>query len=74
MGHCEMLLAVAGLKEEEIARRTQKLASGNWGGFSPFEQQAFQFAQHKLTREPSTVGRKDIHLLTKTSGPRERWT
>ena len=63
-----MLLAVAGLKEDEIARRTQKLASGNWSDFSPFEQQSFQFA-HKLTREASTVGRKDVQLIVNTAGP-----
>jgi alkylhydroperoxidase family enzyme len=67
MGHSEMLLAVAGLKQEEIAKRTKNLAAGNWNVFPAHERQAFQFA-HKLTREPSAVGRGDIEALLKTYG------
>jgi hypothetical protein len=33
MGHCEMLLAVAGLDNKEIAERTRLLASGDWSSF-----------------------------------------
>jgi alkylhydroperoxidase family enzyme len=68
MGHSEMLLAVAGLKEDEIAKRTQNLAAGDWNDFAAHERQAFQFA-HKLTREPSSVSRGDIEALLKTYGP-----
>jgi hypothetical protein len=63
-----MLLAVAGLKEEEIARRTKKLASGDWSDFSSFEQQSFQFA-HKLTREPAAVNRQHVHSILNIAGP-----
>ncbi len=45
MGHCEMLLAVAGLEDNEIAERTRKLASGDWSSFTPAERAAFLFAQ-----------------------------
>ena len=68
MGHSEMLLAVAGLKDDEIAKRTKDLADGAWSAFAAHERQAFQFA-HKLTREPATVGRGDIEALVKTYGP-----
>lgn len=68
MGHSEMLLAVAGLKQDEITVRTKKLATGDWSDFPAPERQAFQFA-HKLTREPAKVGRGDIEALLKTFGP-----
>ena len=68
MGHSEMLLAVAGLKQDEIAQRTMKMASGDWTDFPVHERQAFEFA-HKLTREPSSVGSRDIQALLKTCGP-----
>ena len=35
MGHSEMLLAVAGLKPEEVKALTKKLASGDWSSFLP---------------------------------------
>jgi alkylhydroperoxidase family enzyme len=45
MGHCEMLLAVAGLDKNAITERTRQLASGDWSGFSPAERAAFHFAR-----------------------------
>ena len=42
-----MLLAVAGLKQDEIARRTKNLAAGDWSEFAAHEQQAFQFAHQR---------------------------
>ena len=68
MGHSEMLLAVAGLKPEEIKERTGKLATGDWSAFSPAEQLAFQFA-HKLTKKPSAVTDADVAALSKAFGP-----
>jgi alkylhydroperoxidase family enzyme len=62
MGHSEMLLAVAGLKEEEVKQRTEKLASGDWSDFPPAERAAFQFA-YKLTREPRAVADADVKSL-----------
>ena len=38
MGHSEMLLAVAGLKEDEVKERVRGLAAGDWSGFTPAEQ------------------------------------
>ena len=40
MGHCEMLLAVAGMTPEEIAATTRRLA-GAGSGASPAEKAAF---------------------------------
>ena len=37
MGHCEMLLAVAGLDEDKITERTRRLAGGDWSSFPPAE-------------------------------------
>ena len=65
-----MLLAVAGLKEEEIKERTRKLASGDWSDFPPAERLAFQFAC-KLAREPAALSDKDVQGLVATFG-RER--
>src|SRR5947209_1655018 len=68
MGHCEMLLAVAGLEKDEITKRTKRLAAGDWAGFPAHERQAFAFAE-KLTREPSAVSADDVKALVKTFGP-----
>lgn len=67
MGHSEMLLAVAGLNTEEIQRKTQLLAAGNWSDFPPAEARAFAFA-YKLTKQPSTVSDDDIKGLRESFG------
>jgi alkylhydroperoxidase family enzyme len=67
MGHSEMGLAVAGLKEDEIKKRTQRLSTGDWSDFPPAEKLAFQFA-YKLTLEPAAVSDKDVSRLTETLG------
>jgi hypothetical protein len=68
MGHSEMLLAVAGLKNDEIKLRTQKLASGDWSAFPSAESLAFQVG-HKLTREPAAFSDADRKALVATFGP-----
>src|SRR4051812_27994856 len=70
MGHCEMLLAVAGLNETDIADRTRLLASGDWSSFTPAERAAFHFAR-KQAKEPWAVEAADVALLTGHFG-RER--
>src|SRR5687768_5674461 len=67
MGHSEMLLAVAGLKPDEIQARTQKLAEGDWSDFSPAEQVAFQFA-YKQAKEPGKLTDADVRGLTGAFG------
>lgn len=67
MGHSQMLLAVAGLKDDEIEQRTQKLAAGNWAAFPPAERLAFRFAD-KLSRQPASLTDKDMRDLVTTFG------
>jgi alkylhydroperoxidase family enzyme len=68
MGHSEMLLAVAGLSNEQIKQRTQKLAAGDRSEFPPAHQLAFRFAE-KMTREPEAVSDKDVRELVEVFGP-----
>ena len=68
MGHSEMLLAVAGLKPEEIKKRTEKLSSGDWSDFPASEQLAFQFG-YNLTKKPSSISTKEAKQLVSTFGP-----
>ena len=67
MGHSEMVLAVAGLKPDEITSRTKKLAEGDWSDFSPAEQLAFQFA-YKQARAPGKLTDADVRGLTESFG------
>ncbi len=62
MGHTEMLLAVAGIDNEEIAERCRKLALGKWSEFSPAERTAFVFA-HKQAKTPWAVTEGDVKQL-----------
>src|SRR3954463_9321516 len=68
MGHCEMLLAVAGLDQNAITERTKKLADGDWSAFPPAERTAFAFAR-KLSKEPAAVGPADLAELRHVFGP-----
>jgi hypothetical protein len=67
MGHSEMLLAVAGLKEDEVKKQTRKLA-GDWSDFSPAQRQAFHFA-HQMAKEPWAVSDRTVGALIDTFGP-----
>jgi alkylhydroperoxidase family enzyme len=68
MGHCEMLLEVAGLSKPDISQRTRILAGDDWSSFPVEEQRAFAFAR-KLTRAPWTVTAADISGLKRDFGP-----
>jgi hypothetical protein len=70
MGHTQMLLAVAGLKEQGVNERVAKLAGGDWSSFPAPERAGLLFA-HKLTRRPWTVRPTDLDILTAYLG-RER--
>ncbi|HKI35100.1 MAG TPA: hypothetical protein VKA46_24805 [Gemmataceae bacterium] len=59
LGHQEMKLAVAGLKEEQIAA-----LDGDWAEFTPAQRAAFAFAR-KITCEPNRIGDADIEGLRK---------
>lgn len=67
MGHTEMLLAVAGLSEDEVKQRTQQLAEGDWSDFAPAERLAFHLA-HDLTTQPWAVNNADVQTLVATFG------
>src|SRR5947209_1771743 len=67
MGHSEMLLAVAGLKPEEVKALTKKLASGDWSSFPPAQQAAFGLA-YKLSKEPAKLTETDRSALVEMFG------
>ncbi len=67
MGHCEMLLEVAGLDKQAIADRTSKLASDDWSAFPPAEQRAYAYAR-KLSKAPWTLTAEDYQTLEKDLG------
>jgi hypothetical protein len=67
MGHCEMLLAVAGLDKNAITERTQHLASGDWSAFPPEDRAAFAFAC-KQAKEPWTITPNDVQELVRHFG------
>jgi alkylhydroperoxidase family enzyme len=68
MGHCEMLLEVAGLDKEAIAERTRRLAGDDWSCFPPSEQRAYAYAR-KLSRTPWQLTAADYRTLEQDLGP-----
>ncbi len=68
MGHCEMLLEVAGLDKKAVADRTRKLASDDWSAFPAEEQRAYAYAR-KLSKSPWMLTADDYHTLEKDLGP-----
>jgi alkylhydroperoxidase family enzyme len=68
MGHCEMLLEVAGLDKDEVAVRTRQLAGDDWSRIPPAEQVAFAFAR-KLTQTPWAIDADDVQQLDDHFGP-----
>ena len=68
MGHTEMLLAVAGLDQKDVAERLGRLASGDWSTFSPAERAAYDFAR-KQARRPAAVTAEDVRELEAHFGP-----
>lgn len=65
-----MLLAVAGLKPEEVKSLTKKLAKGDWSDFPKAQQAAFALA-YKLSKEPAAFTDRDRVALVDVFG-RER--
>jgi alkylhydroperoxidase family enzyme len=68
MGHCEMLLEVAGLDKNAIAERTRRLASDDWSAFPPAEQRAYAYAR-KLSKAPWALTNADYKTLESDFGP-----
>src|SRR5262245_65594278 len=69
MGHCEMLLAVAGMKPEEVAGATRRLAGGVG---SAAEQAAFAFTR-KQAADPASVTDADVRELERHFGREKAW-
>jgi hypothetical protein len=67
MGHGNMMLAVAGLTNDEVKARTLRLGIGDWSSFAPAERQAFAFAA-KLSQSPAKVKVTDVRALIDTFG------
>jgi hypothetical protein len=63
MGHCEMLLAVAGLDPEALVARTRQLASGDWSPFPAADRAGFFFAR-KQSKAPWSITAEDMQTLT----------
>jgi alkylhydroperoxidase family enzyme len=70
MGHCEMLLEVAGLDKGQISDRLKLLASDNWSAFPENEQRAYAYAR-KLTKTPWELTSADYKQLEKDLGEKE---
>ena len=70
MGHCEMLMEVAGLDKPAIAERTRKLATDDWSAFPPREQRALAYAR-KLSKTPWALTPADYGTLSSDFGPKE---
>jgi hypothetical protein len=68
MGHCEMLLEVAGLDKPAIADRTRKLSGDDWSSFPDSEQRAYAYAR-KLSKAPWELTRADYQTLVDDLGP-----
>jgi hypothetical protein len=69
MGHCTMLLAVAGLDREAITEYTRALSSGDWSRFGPAERAAYRFARKLAEGDGSPA--QDFQDLVRQFG-RER--
>lgn len=70
MGHCEMLLEVAGLNKEQIAERLRRLASNDWSAFPEKEQRAYAYAR-KLTKTPWELTFEEYKQLERDLGEKE---
>jgi alkylhydroperoxidase family enzyme len=68
MGHCEMLLEVAGLDKNAVAERTRRLAGSDWSAFPPAEQRAYAYAR-KLSKTPWELKIADYQALESDLGP-----
>ena len=70
MGHCEMLLAVAGLDQNALEERTRLLASRDWASLPPCDRAAFVFAK-TFSKTPWAIDDDDRNRLVAHFG-RER--
>ena len=71
MGHAEMILAVAGMSDEQVADKTRRLA-GDGADWTPAEKVAFAFTR-KQAKEPWAITDTDIAGLEKEFGRAKAW-
>jgi hypothetical protein len=71
MGHAEMCLAVAGLKEADVNDMTRRLA-GDWSDFTAAERAAFAFTR-KQAQEPASITVADVQELERHYGRDRAW-
>ncbi len=69
MGHCEMLLEVAGLDAGQVDSRLRRLAGVDWSSFPEQEQRTFAYAW-KLTTTPWELTDADYAQLENDYGPK----
>ena len=69
MGHCEMILAVAGMNSDEVAEKTKQLALS---GSTPTEKTAFAFTRKQATT-PWSITDADVTRLEKELGKDKAW-
>jgi hypothetical protein len=70
MGHCEMLLAVAGMTQDEVATTTRRL-TGDGSGANAAEKAAFAFTR-KQAKNPAVTD-SDIEELERQFGREKAW-
>lgn len=63
-----MLLAVAGLSENDVANVTRRLNSGDWSSFAPADRVALR-AAWQLTHAPASFTTADREALHAAFGP-----
>jgi hypothetical protein len=71
MGHAQMCLAVAGLKEEEVNDITRKLA-GDWSALPAAQRAAFTFTR-KQAEDPTSITDADVRELERHYGRDGAW-
>jgi alkylhydroperoxidase family enzyme len=71
MGHTEMCLAVAGLKDEEVDDTTRRLA-GDWSDLPAAERAALDFTR-KQALDPASINDADVRELERHYGPDGAW-
>ena len=71
MGHTEMCLAVAGLKQQQVDAITRQLA-GDWSDFTPAERAALTFTRKQCT-DPGSITADDVGELERHYGPQRAW-
>ncbi len=69
MGHCEMLLAVAGMSAETVAEKTRTLAAG---GETAADKVAYAFIRKQAT-EPWAITDADVSKLENETGQEKAW-